>query len=132
MTTYIEIIANQRPFSVGLDGNGRTVISCNFRARVAGDVQTLEEDIGAIITSLVGGTPNVNLFFGPQANIPPGDGPYTMVVDTGGREVIETQQSDRYERPTVQILVHAKSSSVARTRALAIYDALDGKRNVSI
>lgn len=137
---YVELLAAQRPFSIGLDEERRAVFSCNYDGLVtapgwvsSGAVNTsFEDDVAMFITSAGLGTLGTNLFIGPAALLQPGAGPYTTLIDTGGGAPAETHDGARYERISFQVLVRGASYAAARGRALAIWSALDGLRNVTV
>lgn len=137
---YVEIVAVQRPFSIGLDEERRAVFSCNFDGLVtapswvsSGAVQTaFEEDVASFVTSAGLGALGSTLFIGPLASFPPGGGPYATLIDTGGTAPMETHNGDKYERISFQLLVRGSSYAAARSRALAIWSTLDGLRNVTV
>lgn len=135
-TRYLEILAVQHPFSIGVDGNGRTQFSCNFEATAAAPIADLKNEVLRLITDAGLGTrwtgTTGDLFVGRHTILPKGDGPYVVVVPTAGFAPLETHNGDRYERPGVQIIVTAQVYSDAETRALAIYRALDGVRNTEV
>jgi Bacteriophage minor capsid protein len=73
------------------------------------------------------GVANSTLFWGVRAVLPDGDGPFVTVVPTGGMSPLKVHNDNgavRYERPSAQIVVRAKSFDVAMTRAYACREAL--------
>ena len=75
-----------------------------------------------------------NITLGSKGIIPEGDGPYISLIETGGTEPtrVHNEASAHTQRPTAQVLVRAKSYSVARTKAKAAYAALDGVFNTTL
>lgn len=132
MNRFIEILAVQRPSPIGVDENNRVMFSVNFDALAAAPVNDWEESIASILVSQGLSTLGTDTFFGPAAILPVSDGPYITLIDTGGYYTEITHSDDRYERLSIQILTRALNYTVARTRALAIWRALDGKRNFTI
>lgn len=68
-----------------------------------------------------------NLFKGPKAKIPAGDGPFVSLIRTGGLGSEGTHNSvdvPAYERPTAQIIVRATNYDDAETMAQQLYDFL--------
>lgn len=132
-TNYISITAIQRPFTVAVDEQGRTVFSCNYEA-VAWSIadHPFEGEVMSLIVAAGLGTIATDLFYGPNAPIPTGDGPYTTVIDTGGTEPAETHGDERYENLSFQVLVQGLSTATARTRANLIWDALDGVQDTLV
>lgn len=133
MTRYLEILARQRPFPFALDEHERVMFSCNFDAMAAAPVDTFEEDIAErILAPLNLATLGVDTFIGRRAVIPKGAGPYVSIIDTGGRTPDRTHNQDIAERLSFQIVVRGASHVTARSRALAIWRALDGIRNTVV
>lgn len=132
MAAYMEILANQRPFTVGVDENQRTTYSMNFVARSVGVVSTWERDLATIINTAGLGTLNTNMFIGPKAVIPKSVGPHTLIIDTGGSRPVESQNGDIDETLSAQITVRGIPSDDARVRALAIWREIHGTRNATV
>lgn len=89
-------------------------------------MSTFELDLTALIIGASLGTASTVLR-GRKAVIPPGDGPFTVVIPTGGREadyVHNDGGSKSYANPSAQIVVRAKSFDVAMARAKAIEPVL--------
>lgn len=137
MSFYIQILAVQRPFDLGIDSkDNRTLVSCNFECIARAPVNTFEEDIAKILSdaglATLSGS-NMDTFLGRSASIPvSGSGPFNHIFATGGGYPYETHNSDIAERLTVQTLIRATLYEAARTRALAIWRALNGKRNITV
>lgn len=132
MSRYLEILAVQRPFPFNVDENSRVMFSVNFRALAAAPVQQWEEEVIKVLSDASLATLGTDTFVGPIAVVPSGAGPYLNINDTGGAEPSETHNGDVYERLSVQVVVRATSYTAARTRALAVWRALDGVRNTTI
>lgn len=135
MSFYLEILSRQRPFQAYVDNNDRVVYSMNFDAFARAGVDKLEEEVARVLydagLSTLGSTGNTNL--GLAGTVPSDNaGPYITIIETSGRAPDITHDGLRYERLTFQILVRAKNRQAARTRALAVWRALDGQRNVVI
>jgi hypothetical protein len=76
---------------------------------------------GGFTPTLAYGT---NLFKGPKAKIPDGNGPYVSIIRTGGLGSEGTHNSvdvPAYERPKAQILVRATNYDDAELLADALY-----------
>lgn len=133
MSTYLEILAVQRPFPIGEDENARVMYSCNYDAVAHAPVQKLEEEVYRILNdvglALVGPTGDT-VFDRRTPRI--GAGPFLNIIDTGGTRPDETHNGDVYERLSFQIIVRAADYRIARTRALAVWRALHGQRNVTV
>ncbi len=72
---------------------------------------------------------------GAKYKLPPGDGPYTILAETGGTSPERTQNTvatPAYLRPSLQVVVHAKDQAVARALAKTALLALTGIRNQTI
>lgn len=130
---YIEVTAVDYPFEFDIDDNERTIFSTNFDVTAVGPNDDFEESIveylqGQGIPLVLG----VDTFIGAAATIPTDDGPYTFLISTSGIGTLETHNSNRLERPGLQVLVRGKPSPVARQLALDIWRELDGARNIFI
>lgn len=130
-TFYEEIIALQSPFTYGVDLQNRVIFSCNFLVHALSPVLKLEDDIEQMMrTGAVLGSDEI-LYTGPRAVIPDGDGPFILLVSTGGHQSDETHDTKR-DNPSFQIITRATDYNLARDRALSIYQYLDGLRSVQI
>jgi hypothetical protein len=133
VSRYIEILAQGDPAPYGIDISNRVMFSLNFRARVDGPAYKLEEEIARILYDAGFGALATDMFIGPAAVVPAtGPGPFTTILRTGGMSPSETHNGDKDARPSFQIIVRAVSYIVARNRAMAIWETLDGKRNVTV
>jgi hypothetical protein len=132
VTRYVEILALQRPFPYDVDGLRRTLFSCNYTALAAAPVTSWADEVVRLIELAGLGTYGSDIFIGPSLDAPAGDGPYVHVVDTGGIPPNETHNGDKYERLSVQIIVRAADALAGETRAVAIWRALDGRRNLTV
>jgi hypothetical protein len=131
MSRYLEIIAVSRPAPIGVDTNTRTMFSCNLMALAAQPVAKWEEELARVLFDAGLIALGTDGFIGPDATLPKTNGPLVSIIDTGGSATLESHDS-KYERLSAQIVVRALSYRDARTRALAIWRALDGVRNVTI
>lgn len=135
---YLEILARQRPFPFDVDANARVMFSCNYDALAAAPVVDFERELRAILSDAglatfgSGASPPDDTWIGPAGTLPTGNGPYTQIIATGGIGPDYAHGGEKYERLSVQIVVRAKSFDAARDRALAIWRALDGQRNVTV
>lgn len=91
----------------------------------------LLDEIAARLTAQGVGAVNSVIFMGSRAVLPSGDGPYVSLIETGGLDPAHTQNGTATERPTVQITTRAKDYPTARTKALAVYNALGGANGLS-
>lgn len=132
-TCYIEILAVDRPFTFDVDDNDRQMWSLNLEAKSHGDVEEWEEDLVRIAQDA--GVPlvlNTNAFIGSRSVLPPDDGPLVTVIDSGGIAPEETHDGSRFENLSAQIVTRGKDFVSTRERALAVWRALDGTRNVTV
>lgn len=72
-----------------------------------------------------------NIMLGSRAVIPPGEGPFLTIIETGGSAPtrVHNKSGANTQRPTAQITVRAMKYPVALTMARAAYNALDGVFN---
>ncbi len=131
MSRYLEILAVQRPFPIGADENQRTMFSMNFHAVAAQPVAKFEEEIARVLFDAGLAVLGTNATIGPIATMKTTD-PSIHIMDTGGMFPLETHNGGKYERLSCQIIVRSANYFTARTRALAIWRALDGLRNTEL
>ena len=131
---YLSILSVQRPFPIGLDDHQRPMFSVNFEGLADAPVDQWEENLVAILATAGLATSGTDTFIGPAVAVPTGNGPYITVLDSGGTAPIQAHgpTGSLYERLSAQIVVRAKSYTVARTRALAVWRALHGVRNQTV
>lgn len=82
--------------------------------------------------SLLGLSYGVNMFKGPKAKIPNGDGPYVSLIKAGGLGTDGTHNlttTPAYERPLFQVVVRATDYDVAETLIDALHPFLGRVRN---
>ncbi len=97
------------------------------------------DEIAARLVAQGVGTIGANIFLGSKAVIPPGNGPYLTLIETGGTAPtrVQNKTSVNTQRPTAQVAVRARRDdgtgyNVARTMLKAAYDALDGIFNTTL
>jgi len=87
------------------------------------------DDLIFRLTALGHGAYGTDLFKGSKAVIPPGPGPFTSVISTGGQSDEGTHNLSRftiaYERPFVQVVVRGELPAVAETKAYAVFADLN-------
>lgn len=134
-TWYLDIQDQQPPFDSGvLDGQGRAMWTFNIVATKQPSSTFLTE----LVTLLVGagvGVFGTNIFISSKAVIPSGNGPFLIVIATGGVTGIRTQNDvsgPSYERPSAQITTRANSAAAAEAMARAAYAALISVRNTTV
>lgn len=133
MSRYLEILSVQRPFPIGVDENQREMFSVNFNAVAAAPVNQFEEELAKVVIDAGLATAiGTDVFLGPKAVLPTGNGPYIQFLDSGGTSPDQTHNGDKYERLSVQVVIRAKSTSTGRTRALAVWRALEGLHNTTL
>ena len=133
MTTYLIIDVVQEPLDIGLDEADRIQWSFNIDVDKKAS-RTFYEELRNLLEDAGVGTRNVDIFGSSKAKIPTGDGPYLLILETGGTAPMKVQnsKSPRYQRPSAQIVVRGKSNSAARAMAFDAYDALAGVRNQDV
>lgn len=135
-TRYLEILSAQRPFPFNVDANKRTMFSCNYVAVAAAPANDFEEDMVRLL-HLAGAavqTPAAsrNIWIGPATPLPTTDGPFSLLINTGGAEPAQTHDGAKYERVSFQVVTVGRAYSAARDAANAIWRALDGQRGVVV
>ena len=92
------------------------------------------DEIVALIHAASLGTFGTDLFTGTKAVIPPGPGPFTALIETGGSgpDYIQNKKGPAYRWPGLQITVHAESTVVAKARCDALYVLLAAIENQTI
>lgn len=131
-TKYIECLANQSPFTIGVDENDRIMWSVNFRLLSATPVDDMEGEIVKFIEDNSLGVRMTDLFYGQQVDIPSGAGPYVLLVNSGGTATDITHDGYRGERLSFQVLVYAGDYSEGQQRVYGIWRLLDGKRDFTL
>lgn len=136
MSRYLSIQAVQRPFPIGQDALLFETFSVNFQAIADAPVNQWEEELIKILNTAGLATSGTDAFGSRSVDLNSlsGDGPHIIVIDSGGTAPIQAHgaSGSLYERLSAQIVVRAKSYTVARTRALAIWRALHGVRNQTV
>ncbi len=132
MSYYIEILAVQTPFPLyQLDSQRRVTFSCNFNCRAVYPVASFEREMAKLITNASLATLEVNLFFGPQVQIPDSDGPIILLRNTGGRSA-DWSHDSAYENLSLQTLILGADYDVVGAKAKAIYQLLNGLSSVTV
>lgn len=127
MSFYMSIRADQRPFDLSEDDNAHNVFVCNYTGQSFGDVDTWEDDLVSVIEGggfgLMFGD---EIFIGPRAILPDGDGPFVTIIDTGGarQELFHDTTDPVMENLSAQISVHGRNFQSAQTLSLGIWRAL--------
>lgn len=129
---YVQVIKNQEPFPYGLDQSGRTLFSCNFSVTAAVTGEFVEEDAAWLVESEGLGVRGVDLFIGPNAKIPGGAGPFTLLLKGGGTSPLETHNEDNYPRPALQVIVRGGDYQATRERIESIANLLGYIRNTTV
>jgi hypothetical protein len=131
-TRVLEIVAIQPPFSIGEDEKKRALVSCNFYAKTADTVIEFCECVAKMIQDAGYGNLGTDVFIGPHARMPDGNGPYVTITATGGFVTDKTHNGDKYPRPSFQVMTRATSYRIAKDRAHAIFLLLDNQHNVTV
>lgn len=135
MSFYQEILAVQSPFDIGSDENKRKMFSVNFDVMATAPVTDFEREMGKLINDASLGTFGTDMFIGTEAILPTGDGPFVLIINTGGEAPESTQNAaagHTYELLSFQIVTSARGYDAAKTRALAVWRTLDGVRNTTV
>lgn len=92
------------------------------------------DEIAAKLVSAGVGVIGSSIFLGTRADIPPGNGPYLSLVETGGfgPTRIHNEDAASTQQPTAQIMVRARTYLTARAMSKAAYLALDGTFNTTL
>lgn len=131
MSYYIEILSVQEPFDIGKDSQTRRMFSCNYSVRAQYPVSDFEREMVKLISDSGNGIFGTDIFIGRNAAIPSSDGPYTIVINTGGRSPDESHDT-KYQNLSCQIVVVAMDYQLCQSRANAIWRELDGKRSITV
>ena len=131
MTWYREINPDQEPFSPGMDVTKKRVLFMFNISVVKEPSETFDEEIAERLEDSSVGTRNTNIFIGPKAVIPIGDGPYLVINDTGGAPPtwIHNQNTPFMKNSGAQISVVATSYNAAMAMAYDAYNALVSVKN---
>lgn len=136
---YLKIDALQPPYDLGVDEAGRSKMQFNIateRTSPTG-VTGFEEEIGKILQDAGVGTytgATIDIFFGSNAKIPAGKGPFIQVISTSGLpgRKIQNTQGVEYKQPTALIVVRATDYVVARAKIFEALAALEVVRNQTV
>lgn len=133
MTFYREVNAAQEPFP-GMHPDGKRVMFQFNIAAAKETSDTLEEELAKRIADNTTFTRNVDIFIGPKAVVPTGDGPYLLISLTGGvgPDWIHNSNAPNIKNPSIQITVVALDYDVAKVAAHRAYDTLLLVRNVEL
>jgi hypothetical protein len=136
MTRYLNFPLLQEPFDFGIDSINRQRYALNVVVEKTPSNSFLKELAAIIVNASVGvyiGN-NRNIFLGSSSSIPVEDGPYISIIETGGvgGMKIQNQKAPAYQRPGAQITVTAKQPDVARSKAVAIYNAFANIVNTEV
>lgn len=129
---FIEILALQNPFTIGVDPQKRNIFSMNFQCKTAGTVSKFEESIIKILSDAGICILGTNAFIGPSSVMPDGDGPFILLINTGGYGPEQSKDDYILQNPSFQILVYGGNYVTARDKADLIWRELHGKRGVTV
>lgn len=73
---------------------------------------------------------SASILLSSKTVVPAGDGPYMVIIETGGSGPDRTQNNTATQRPTAQISVRATSYPIARAMLYAAYNALGGPNGI--
>ena len=128
---YIHILARQSPFEYGKDPLNRVLFSCNYDCRAVYPVASFIREMAKLITDASLASSGVDLFIGPQAEIPSGEGPYVTLKQTGGFSADESHNT-KYLNFGLQTIITALDYDQGDIKAKSIYALLDGKRSFTV
>ncbi len=137
MTNYLEILG-PRPFENGVDDNDRIQFTMNFQGMGQGPVGQWAYDLQKILAdaglSAINPSSSRDTWIGLEATLANGDGPYIRISETGDVLSEESHNSDssEIEHLSAQITISAQSRSVAETRALAVWRAINRSRSITV
>lgn len=133
MTFYREVNALQEPFPDHHVDKKRIMFQFNIAA-VKEPSDTFEEELAKRIADNTSLTRDLDIFIGPKAVIPAGDGPYLVLNTTGGSgpSWIHNLNTPHMKNPAIQITVIALDYDVAKIAAHRAYDTLVAVRNVEL
>lgn len=141
MSYYLQIVAIQTPFDIGVDKNVRIQYSCNYSIERYNSNTLLESDISRLIYTSTSPVivPQSRITLGTKTILPPPtaaastnpslDGPFVRIISTGGYKSNISRSNVRAEYPSVQVIVASLDTQLAATAAWNIYRLLDGKRH---
>lgn len=131
---YLWIVAEQEPFDLGLDDQGRSKVVFNVVAEKTESAK-FEEELIALLVAAGVGVAGASIFVSSAAAIPAkGAGPYLSIETTGGLAglKIQNQIAPAYQRPGAKIVTRASTYAAARAMARAAYDALVAVSNQTV
>lgn len=136
MARYLNFPLLQEPFDLGVDSESRARFVFNLIVEKTPSTTFLEELAAIMVAAGVGVVAgnNRNIFLTQAVSIPPGDGPYLSIIDTGGPGGIKihNQKPPAYQRPGAQIVARAKTPKAARDMAFAAYTAFANVVNQTV
>lgn len=140
MGAYISILAIQPPFDIGIDAANHQLFSCNFLVKPAGEPDFLLEDMASLLIAAGLGIVGASLWIGGQGvqfplksvNGPPGDGPYTQLIPTGGAGTTIDHAGGRQPVYTFQLIVRGASYPATLAQIRACYLILDGRYEITV
>jgi hypothetical protein len=134
---YLSITSISPPMNISLDPSARKEFVFNVTAKARAPVVSWSGDLTTLITTAGLGITGTDLFIGPGAVIPDGDGPITHITPTGGLQSnishgATPSTRSIHENFSAQIVVRAEKYTTAEMRANAIWRLLDNQRNVTV
>ena len=129
MADYLDIRALQEPFDLGPDASGRAQWTFNITV-IKSQSDTFAEEVVGLLTD--GGV--TDIYVVSTSKIPAGDGPFTVVIETGGTSGLRVhdQLMPKWPRPAARIVVHATDPRRARQVCRLAHNALAGVRNATV
>jgi len=129
--TIISSSALQPPFDIGKQGDVQ-VFSCNYRFQIkALDIPNLLDSISDLITSESAIEEDSIFLGGSSQTIPSTEGPFILLVPTGGFNSSKAHKGIVISRPTVQVLTYSTDYSIAKSSAEIVYQVLDQRYGIN-
>lgn len=126
MTWYREIDPQQEPHDLTVDDVGRARCGFNIYA-IKDGVGDFTAEIVKRLEDATVGTYETDIFISSRHTVPTGDGPYLSLIETGGTGPERTHNTifpPAYKRPSLLLVVRARTYEAAETMAKAAYNAL--------
>jgi hypothetical protein len=124
----------QEPMDLSVDKNQRPYWAFNVIVTKTFSRQ-ISEEVAKILVDASVGVVNTNIFLGLNKPIPDGDGPFLLIVETGGLFPERTHNDvtlPAWQRPATQISVRGTSVAATKEMIWEAYEALVGVRNLSV
>lgn len=104
----------------------------NFQCKTADIISKFEECVIKILSDAALCTLGTSAFVGPASVIPDGDGPFTLLINTGGYAPEQSKDDYILQNPSFQILIYGTNYVTTRDKADLIWRELHGKRDLTV